>query len=127
MRLAVIGILLVVLAASWFVGGKVIRERRRLRRRRNAATAGQRVNVAWIEACEALARAGLGRRTAETELEYAQRAGSTEPDVADPMSRLVGASVAASYAAGDLDEQTVEAAVADAALIEHVASRTGRG
>ena len=66
--------------------------RRTIRRRADAAVLG-----AWAEALDRLAEAGLGRRSAETPLEFARRAGTAHPGVAPPIRRLATLANGAAY------------------------------
>jgi len=62
-----------VLVAGVVAAVPVARSRQRRRRRHGARTPADRVLVAWLEAEEALAAAGRGRRPWETADEYAHR------------------------------------------------------
>jgi hypothetical protein len=62
------------------------KSRRRSARRR--ARADEAVLAAWREALDRLSEVGLGRRGAETPLEFAGRAGASRPGVAPALRRL---------------------------------------
>lgn len=94
---------------------------RRRRRRAGAATAADRVWVAWTEAADAVARAGAPRRPAETLGEHAARAapGAALPaGAATALATLARDAAEASYAPGALPDEAAERAVADAAAVE---------
>jgi len=71
--------------------------RRRRRRARASGSASAEVGVAWTEATEALAAAGVRARPDETHAELAARAVDEVPATADPMARLVGAADATAF------------------------------
>lgn len=101
----------VVLAmAVYSVGVPGLRRRRRARRHRAARTADDQVMVAWADAGDSLAWAGLGRRRAETPAEYAARvgrSGSLPPQPTRHLEALASEVVTTSYAP---DGATPEAA-----------------
>jgi hypothetical protein len=79
----------------WWLGGAalgvavlppVAKSRRRRARRR--ARADEAVLAAWREALDRLSEAGLTRRSEETPLEFARRAGAARPGLAPAMRRL---------------------------------------
>ncbi|HET7489078.1 MAG TPA: transglutaminase domain-containing protein [Acidimicrobiales bacterium] len=94
---------------------------RRRRRRAAAHTAADRVWVAWTEAADALARAGAGRRPAETLDEHARRAvadAALPRDAADALAELAGDASQASYAPGPVPDEAAELAGGRVATIE---------
>lgn len=106
---------------------------RRRRRRRAAASAAARALVAWNEASESLAQAGLPRQRGETLHEHARRVGGTgrlPPPAAGAMGELAGAAAVASYGGGPVGAEVATQAVAAAATVEAglkaVASRPER-
>jgi transglutaminase-like putative cysteine protease len=114
-------VLLALLAA--YVGAVVTAKRMRRNRRRAAASLDirERVAVAWTEACEALASAGVPRRPAETMLEYAARAPGAArlPSAAGAALRTLATDAAvAGYAAGVPAAEVVYRAIASAATVE---------
>lgn len=116
-------VLLVVLglAALWTVVVPAARAVRRRRRRAAAVDARDRVLVAWAEAGEALARAGVARRAPETADEYARRATNAArlPEVAaDALRRSARDMALAGYSAGPVSSEVARRAVSDAASVE---------
>jgi hypothetical protein len=94
---------------------------RRRRRRRAAANAAERALVAWREASESLAQAGLPRQRGETLHEHARRvggAGRLPPPAAGAMSELAGAAAVASYGGDPVGPEVATQAVAAAATVE---------
>jgi transglutaminase-like putative cysteine protease len=120
MALLVAGVLALLLAAI-----PAAKRARRQRRRRTATTAGDRVLVAWAEAAEALAQAGVPRRADETLDEHATRAvgaGGLPQPAATALADLVGAAAAASYRAEPVEGRVATAATAAAATVEKAVS-----
>jgi transglutaminase-like putative cysteine protease len=97
------------------------KEARRRRRRSAATTAHDRVMVAWTEAAESLAQAGMPRRTDETLSEHAARAiraaGLPAPAGA-AFTALAGAATAASYQAEPVEGRVATGAVTAASEVE---------
>ena len=100
----------VTLAAAALVGAvPLVKHRRRTARRRRATVPDERVMVAWEEAAEALAAAGLGRRTSETLLVHAARVTADDRlphDAAAPvlvLARQAGTAIYAGTAVADRD------------------------
>ena len=117
-------LVLVVLAAvgaTAVLGGIPLAKRHRRDRRRSAATTpGPRVLVAWSEAAEALARAGVPRRPSETLDEYARRAEAAplpRPVVA-ALAGLARDTAAASYGRSAVSPEVATRAVGAAAAVE---------
>jgi hypothetical protein len=76
------------------------------------------VLVAWAEATEALAGAGLPRHPWETTHEYARRTGGTLGEAAPTLAQLAAAASAATYASREVSPGTGEAAFRAAEAIE---------
>jgi hypothetical protein len=72
--------------------------RRRSRRRR--ARADEAILAAWREALDRLDEARLPRRSAETPLEFARRAGAVRPGLAPAIRHLAGLVNGAAYGPG---------------------------
>jgi transglutaminase-like putative cysteine protease len=112
---------LALLAAALYLGGVPLAHRlRRSRRRARAATPSDRVLLAWSEAEEDLARAGMSQRPAETAVEYAARARTevaTARIVGPAMSELAGQVSSAAYSPAGADEATADRAESAAATV----------
>ncbi|MGI9080585.1 MAG: transglutaminaseTgpA domain-containing protein [Acidimicrobiales bacterium] len=112
---------LALLAATLYLAGVPLAHRlRRSRRRARAATPTDRVLLAWSEAEEDLARAGMSQRPAETAVEYAARARTevaTTPVVGPAMSELAGQLSWAAYSPAGADEAAADAAESAAATV----------
>ena len=111
------------LAAVAYLGGVPL-ARRTLRRRRRvtAATPTDRVLVAWQEAEDDLAVAGLGRQPAETGSEYARRLANvggpaSNGRVAAGMAELAGHRSAAAFSPSGADERAAGQAETAAAAV----------
>jgi hypothetical protein len=121
-RLAIAVALLVLLPSAWIGAIALARSIRRRRRRARAANAADRVVVAWQEIGDALTLVGVPARPSETPTEYATRAArlaGVDPEV---LGGLAGLTTASRYAPDDeldIDDDTLERALADAAAIEH--------
>ncbi len=111
---------LVLAAVAVYLGGVPLAYRmRRSRRRASAATPTDRVLLAWSEAEEDLARAGIGQRRAETAAEYAARARSGLPDTSagSAMFELAGQLSSAAYSPAGADEVAAHRAESAAATV----------
>ncbi len=91
---------------------------RRDRRRARAVTPRQRVLVAWAEVGESLTRLGIAPRPSETPIEYAQRAGGASRVDHRLLNALAGATSAAGWGPGDVDDEVAEQAARAAGDIE---------
>jgi hypothetical protein len=121
-RLAIAAALLVLLPAAWIGAVGIARWMRRRRRRARAATAADRVVVAWQEVGDALSLVGVPARPSETPAEYAARAARVAGVDGDALGALAGLTTASRYAPPDeleIDDETLAQALADAAAIEH--------
>lgn len=92
----ILGIVLTGVATG-LAGIYVARRRGRASRRAAAGTPSERVLVAWAEATETMAAAGLGPRAWETPTEYARRGGVALAAANDALSTLATAVSMASY------------------------------
>lgn len=111
-RLAVLALVVGGTAGLWLVGVPLARLVRRRRRRARAVTPSARTLVAWDEATETLALVGAGRRSWETNDEYARRAvavADVDPALVDPLADV--ATIAA-FAPYGVDDDDADAAVA---------------
>jgi hypothetical protein len=112
---------LLVLPLLWLGGVTAARVIRRRQRRARASTAGARIDVAWTEVGEALARAGVPARRSETPSEYARRAARAadlDPRLLDGLAGLTTVARYAPPGEDELDDETLEQAVAVARDIE---------
>jgi hypothetical protein len=73
--------------------------------------------VAWDEAGDDLALAGLGRQPSETAAEYAGRAGRVATGVAAPLAQLADHLSAAAYSPAGVDRTIARRAEAAAAAV----------
>ena len=113
-RLMVAGVLLALIAL--YVAGLPLAKRRRRRRRREAATTpAQRVLVAWEEATEDMAAAGLAPRPDETAVEYAHRVRKAAGPAGAPLTRLADDTTAAAWSAGGVAPEVAVRADGEAA------------
>lgn len=120
-RLAATGVALAGLAGTWLVGVPAAAALRRRRRRARARDPEAVAVLAWEEATEALALAGLPRRPAETPAEYAGRVAAVDGPAAEVLPGLAAAVTAALFAPGPLPEEVARAAtVAAAGVRSHV-------
>ncbi|MGI8777299.1 MAG: transglutaminaseTgpA domain-containing protein [Acidimicrobiales bacterium] len=106
--------------AAIYLGGVPLAYRiRQSRRRGRAATPTDRVMLAWSEAEEDLARAGLGQRPAETPTEYATRArtGLATTPVGLAMVDLAGQLTSAAYSPAGADDAAAGRAESAAATV----------
>ena len=101
-----------------YVGGVPLLGRlHRSRRRARATTPTTRVLVAWEEAGDDLALAGLGRQPSETVAEYAGRAGRVAAGVAAPLAELAGHLSVAAYSPVGVDDVAAGRAESAAAAV----------
>jgi transglutaminase-like putative cysteine protease len=108
--------------AAYAIGVPLALRLRRTRRRARTTTPSGRVLLAWTEAEEHLASAGLGRRPAETAPEYAARASSGAHGAGPEIIALAGYVTAATFAPAGADERTAaDAELAAAAVRSEVA------
>lgn len=115
------GLVLTTLAVAAVLAIPTAKRHRRKRRRRAAASADERALVAWAEASESLAQAGLPRQVAETVHEHAGRVASTAdlpPPTARALAELADAAALASYSAAPVAPEVATRAIAAAATIE---------
>jgi len=127
-RLAVAALALVALVVVDVLLVAGLTWARRARRRGAAETSSGRVLVAWEEAGEALAAAGVPRRPAETPVEYAARAAGTAG--VDPLRlrSLAAAATEAGWSDELVDEEAAATAQADAgAVVDAVRAARTRG
>jgi len=113
-RLIVAGALLTLLAL-YVIGVPLAKRRRRHVRREEATTPAQRVLVAWEEASEDMAAAGLAARPDETAVEYAHRVRKAAGPAGAPLSRLADDTTAAAWSAGGVAEEVARRAEQEAA------------
>ena len=111
-------VLALAVVAALPVGLVALRRHRRRTRRQAAATPGEQVLVAWAEATEALAGAGLPRHPWETTHEYARRARASLGEAGPTLSRLAAAASAATYASREVSPATAEGAFRAAEVVE---------
>jgi transglutaminase-like putative cysteine protease len=115
-RLALAAVV-VALAVLYVVGVPLAKRRRRLRRREAAVTAADRVLVAWTEASEDMAAAGLASRADETAVEYAHRVCKAAGPAGAALIRLADDTTAAAWSAGGVPEEVARRAEAEAANV----------
>lgn len=89
--------------------------RRRRRRRRGAVSPADRVLVAWEDASDDLAAAGLTCRADETALEYAHRVRKAAGPAGAPLIRLADDATAAAWSAGGVTTEVAARAEREAA------------
>jgi hypothetical protein len=106
------------IAVLWGGGVPLAKRRRRSRRRAAAADPTQRTLVAWDEACEALASAGVGRRLWETPSEYARRASMAGRLPSGVAEQLAASASAASWSAAGVGHDVAARAVEGAHTVE---------
>jgi transglutaminase-like putative cysteine protease len=119
--LVMLGLLLLLVAVAWAVAVPAAKGMRRNRRRDAANEPAARVLVAWEEAEEALATAGVGRRRSETIDEFVSRApgaASLGEGPATALRQLGHDATVAGYAAGAPAVEAVSRSVAAAATVE---------
>jgi transglutaminase-like putative cysteine protease len=113
-RWIVAGVLLAAIVA--YVTLVPLSKHLRLRRRREAAaTPADRVLVAWEEATEDMAAAGLAPRPDETAVEYAHRVRKAAGPAGAPLTRLADDTTAAAWSAGGVAEEVATRAEKEAA------------
>lgn len=115
-RLVILGVL-VALAVLYAVGVPLAKRRRRLRRRAGATTSSDRVLVAWAEATEDMAAAGLPARSDETAVEYAHRVCKAAGPAGAALIRLADDTTAAAWSAGGVAGEVAARAEAEAANV----------
>src|SRR5205823_6216272 len=124
-RLLVLALVLAGLIVLWLAGVPLAHVLRGRRRRAHATTAEERTLVAWAEAQEALATAGLGRRAAETNVEYARRVAAAAR-LNGMLTGLANDATTATFAAeGVGDDLAGRAEVAAAGVVSTVRSSAG--
>jgi len=113
-----------LLAVVAYLAGVPLAHRlRRSRRRDRATNPTARVLLAWTEAEEDMARAGLAPRPAETAGEYADRAsGGTEPATGTALVELAGEVSTAAYSPLGADEHAAARAETAAAAVRSAVS-----
>ncbi|MGE3327820.1 MAG: DUF3488 and DUF4129 domain-containing transglutaminase family protein [Acidimicrobiia bacterium] len=117
---------IVVLAVAWVGGLATFHLLRRRRRRSQAHSDAQRVQVAWTEATESLARVGFRLDPVETPLEYAARVERASDLDVGALWRLANRMTEAAFAPS-ISAAEAEQAVADAVAVEaEVTSRATR-
>ena len=114
---AVVVVALLALCLLYVAGVPVAKRRRRRRRRQGALSPADRVLVAWAEATEDLAAAGIARRPSETAAEFARRVGPTVGDAGPPLAGLAEDTSAASWSAGGVAVDVAVRAEASAAAV----------
>jgi transglutaminase-like putative cysteine protease len=115
-RLVVVGVLLALLAL--YLAGVPLAKRRRWRlRRAEAATPADRVLVAWAEATDHMAAAGLGPRRHETSVEFAHRVCRAAGPAGAALVRLADDASAAAWSAGGVAPEVAVRAQVEAAHV----------
>lgn len=107
----------VVLLGTYVIGVPWANRRRRRLRRGAAATATDRVLVAWADAEEDMAAFGLAQRPSETAKEYASRVVRPAGRAGPPLTRLADDTTAAAWSSGGIGHETAQRAEAEAATI----------
>jgi len=108
---------LVALVALYGAGVPMAKRRRRRTRRAAATTPTDRVLVAWAEATEAMAAAGMAARPEETAAEFAHRVCRAAGPAGAGLVRLADDSSAAAWSAGGVAPEVAARAEAEAAGI----------
>ena len=108
---------LVVFLLLYVVGVPLAKRRRIHRRREAAATPADRVLVAWSEASEDLAAAGLRSRPEETAAEYAHRVCRAAGPAGPALVRLADDTSAAAWSAGGVAPEVAVRAEREAANV----------
>jgi hypothetical protein len=103
---------------AYAVGVPLLGGLRRARRRAGATTPTARVLVAWDEAGEDLARAGLGRLPAETAPEYARRLDIVSPETSGALAALAADLSAAAFSASGVSDDAAARAEAAAGAVK---------
>lgn len=129
-RLAWAAGLLVVAVAVYLLAVLAITAIRRRGRHRAAVEADERVALAWDESIDAVTRAGVLIRAAETQTEVATTVSNRLPSAEEPIRALAGAVQHSTYSSIAATEEMGSVALAHAAEVERVAnesmSRSGR-
>ncbi|MGI8806439.1 MAG: transglutaminaseTgpA domain-containing protein [Acidimicrobiales bacterium] len=115
-RMVVAGALL-ALVVVYGAGVPLAKRRGRQRRRAGAATAADRVLVAWADATEDMAAAGMALRPEETAAEFAHRVGRSAGPAGAGLVRLADDVSAASWSATGVAQEVAVRAEAEAAGI----------
>jgi len=114
-------------ALLWGAGVPLAKRRRRSRRRLAATDPTRRTLVAWEEACEALAAAGIRRRSWETPSEYARRAAAAGRLPPGALEQMAAAASAAIWSAAGVSHDVATRSVEGARAVERsVAARATR-
>jgi len=111
---------LAVLGATYVIAVMALRRSHHQRRRSRASDPSARVRVAWQESIEGLDLVGVSPTGAETNDEFATRAGEAVPETKDALWTLAHHTDAATYAAGLVDDETVTDAEHAATTIQSV-------
>jgi len=111
---AVLGVLLGLLLL-YVVAVPLAKRRSRERRRANASSSADRVLVAWAEATEDMAAAGMAARPEETASEFAHRTCRTAGPAGPALVRLADDATAAAWSAGGVAPEVAARADAEAA------------
>jgi transglutaminase-like putative cysteine protease len=124
-RIAVVAGVLVLIVLAYVGLVTLVPRRRRARRRDQARDPSTQVQVAWEESLEDLASIGMARVGAETNDEFARRAGGELPETTQAIGGLARDADAAMYARDLVDPMAVERARSGASSINRaVRSRT---
>ena len=112
-RVIVAGVVL-ALAGLYATVVPLAKRRRRRLRRQAASTPADRVLVAWAEATEDMAAAGLPSRPDETAVEYAHRVRKAAGPAGAPLTRLADDTTAAAWSAGGVAPEVAARAEGEA-------------
>lgn len=124
---ALVAALVLAVVALYVVGVPLAKRRRRRLRREAAATPADRVLVAWTEATEDMAAAGLARRPDETAVEYSHRVCRAAGPAGAALVRLADDTTAAAWSAGGVATEVAVRAQAEAAdVARSLAAQAGR-
>jgi transglutaminase-like putative cysteine protease len=115
-RLLVVAVLL-AMVVLYAVGVPLAKVRRRRLRRARAVTSADRVLVAWAEASEDMAAAGLAARPDETAAEFAHRTCRAAGPAGPALIRLADDTSAAAWSAQGVAEQVAARAEMEAANV----------
>jgi len=115
-RTAVVGAL-VALIVFYLAGVPLAKRRRQRARRARAATPADRVLVAWAEATEDMAAAGMAVRTEETAAEFAHRVCRAAGPAGPALVRLADDSSAAAWSAGGVAPEVAGRSEVEAANV----------
>ena len=108
---------LALLGGAYVVGVPLLARRRRQLRRDAARTPADRVLVAWAEAEEDLAAAGMAQRPSETAPEFAHRVARSAGPSGAGLVRLADDTSAAAWSSGGVAAEVATRAEAEAAGI----------